>query len=142
VQTADAVLRLKACLLKEGFYTAENRAVLALLDTHCEGFFSVEKTREAEERRKKQSDDAMLVPIEAPAAKQPRVGEAGVGAATAAHIHGVPLQNWQCALSLAAPRYHEDGGGVGNEYVFALLGPASPASHFVRDLPEVRETLT
>jgi hypothetical protein len=45
-------------------------------------------------------------------------------------------------LSLAAPRYHEDGGFVGNEYVFALLGPASPASHFVRDLPEVRETFS
>jgi hypothetical protein len=152
VQTADAGLRLKAYLLKEGFYTAENRAVLALLDTHCEGFFSAEKTRDAEkardaeERRKKQSDDAMRGPIAAPAAKQPRLGSyenpyCGAAAATAARMRNVPLQHWRYALAMAAPDY-KDGGIVGTEYVFALLGPASPAARVRVPLPEVLETFS
>jgi hypothetical protein len=148
VQTADAGLRLKAYLLKEGFY-----AVLALLDMHYEGFFSAEKTRDAEkardaeERRKKQSDDAMRGPIAALAAKQPRLGSyenpygSQAAKVAAARIRGVPLQNWQYASALAAADY-EDGGVVGKEYVFALLGPASLAARVRVPLPEVLETFS
>jgi hypothetical protein len=59
VQTADAALRLQAYLIKVGFYTPENRAVLTLLDGHCEGFLIAEKKRDAEERRKKREGPTM-----------------------------------------------------------------------------------
>ena len=151
VQTADAGLRLKAYLVKEGFYTPENRAVLALLDTHCEGFFSYEKTREvaktreAEKARETTRDDVMRGPIAGPAAKQPRLGsgpaENPYGGYAADRMFKQPLIHWRYALCMAGPN-RKDGCIVGTEYVFALLGPASPMARLRVPLPDVRETFS
>ncbi len=151
VQTADAGLRLKAYLVKEGFYTPENRAVLALLDTHCEGFFSYEKTREAaktreaEKARETTRDDVMRGPIAGPAAKQPRLGSGPAanpyGGFAADRMFKQPLIHWRYALCMAGPN-RKDGCIVGTEYVFALLGPASPMARLRVPLPDVRETFS
>jgi hypothetical protein len=129
VQTAEAALRLKAYLLKVGFYTAENRAVLTLLDTHCEGFFTDEKAHDAVERRKKRE-------VEEPATKH---GEPGVGAAMAARTSAYHAE-LAGGLGPCGADWRGDGRVVGVEYVFSLLGPASPASRYVRELSDVRET--
>jgi hypothetical protein len=139
VQTADSGLRLQAYLVKEGFYTTENKAVLTLLDSKVADFIVYEKKRVLEGKTAKQA--AAKRQKVAGQATTSAVAAAGtVPAAASRKPASLPYGHWRAALRRATPEYQGDGTAVGTEYVFRLLGPRGPPTHYLGDLPDVRES--